>query len=171
MIEQSLVLIKPDGVERGLIGEVINRFERRGMKITALKMVWADENLAMKHYTDDITKRRGEKVRNMLVKFITEGPIVAMVVEGADAVEVVRKIVGATEPKSALPGTIRGDYCHISFSHADSIEVPIKNVIHSSGNAEEAKQEISIWFKPQEILDYMRVEELITIGRKAFKKD
>lgn len=166
MIEHSLVLVKPDGVERGLIGEIISRFERRGMKISALKMVWADEKLASRHYTDDLAKRRGQKVRDMMVHFITEGPIVAMVVEGVDAVDVVRKLVGDTEPKKALPGTIRGDFCHISFSHADSIDSPVKNIIHASGNVEEAKQEIAVWFDSKEIYDYMRAEEMLTMGRK-----
>ena len=98
MIERTLVLIKPDGVKRSLIGECISRFERRGLKIVGMKMKRADKEFAMKHYTEDITKRRGEKVRNNLINFIISGPVVAMVVEGVHAVEAVRKIVGAPAP-------------------------------------------------------------------------
>jgi nucleoside-diphosphate kinase len=149
MIEQTLVLVKPDGVARGLSGEIIKRFEQRGMKIVGLKLVKVSMDHAKKHYTEDIAIRRGEEVRNRALSFITEGPVVAMVIEGVDAVENVRKIVGTTESKSALPGTIRGDYTHVSFSHADEKESAVRNVIHASGNREEAKTEVSLWFSNQ----------------------
>ncbi len=125
-IQQTLVLVKPDGVKRQIIGEVIKRFEQRGFKIVGLKLVKIDDNLAQKHYTEDIAKRRGEKVRNNLLKFIKSGPVVAMAIEGVDAVENIRKICGETESKSALPGTIRGDLSHQSFSHADETNIALK---------------------------------------------
>lgn len=156
MIEQTLVLVKPDGVSRGLIGEVIKRFEQRGLKIVGLKLLKTDLDQAKKHYTDDISKRRGEKVRSMLLEFITEGPIVAMVVEGVNAIENVRKIVGPTESKSAQPGTIRGDFSHVSFDYADKKEMPVRNIIHASGNEEDAKIEVPLWFSIDEIHSYKR---------------
>ncbi|MBU2503888.1 MAG: nucleoside-diphosphate kinase [Nanoarchaeota archaeon] len=159
MIEQTLVLIKPDGVQRGLIGEVIKRFEQRGLKIVGLKLTHADNDLAQKHYTEDIAKRRGEKVRNKLLEFITSGPVIAMVLEGVDAIENVRKIVGDTESKSALPGTIRGDFSHVSYSHADEKEIPVKNIIHASSNPEDAKNELALWFSVDEIHSYSRSED------------
>lgn len=157
MIEKSLVIVKPDGVERGLIGEVIKRFEQRGIRVIGMKMVWIDEDFAKKHYTEDITKRRGEMVRKVLLKYITEGPVVVMVLEGIDVIDNVRKIVGDTEPKSALPGTIRGDYTHVSYKYADAKETSIKNIIHSSGSEKEAEQEIKLWFKKEEMHTYKTV--------------
>ena len=158
-IEQTLVLIKPDGVQRGLVGEVIKRFERCGLKIVGLKLTHVDNDLAKKHYTEDISKRRGEKVRNKLLKFIISGPVIAIVVEGVDAIENVRKIGGDTESKSALPGTIRGDFSHISFEHADTEEIPVKNLVHASANKEDAANELSLWFSIDEIYDYKRAED------------
>ena len=158
-IEQTLVLIKPDGVQRGLVGEVIKRFEQRGLKIVGLKLTHVDDDLAKKHYTEDISRRRGEKVRNKLLKFIISGPVIAIVVEGVDAIENVRKIIGDTESKSALPGTIRGDFSHISFEHADTKEIPVKNLVHASANKEDATNELSLWFSIDEIYDYKRAED------------
>lgn len=154
MIEKTLILLKPDCVARGLIGEIISRFEKAGLKIIAMKMTWIDKEFAKKHYTEDISKRKGEKVRNLLLDFIIEGPVVAMALEGIHAVEIVRKIVGDTEPKSALPGTIRGDYCHVSYDYADKKEKAIRNLIHASGNKKDAEAEIRLWFKPSELRDY-----------------
>ncbi len=124
MIEQTLVLVKPDGVQRGLIGETIKRFEQRGFKIIGLKLVKVDKNFAEKHYSD-IAERRGEKVFKSLMNYITEGPVVAIVVQGVNAVENIRKIVGPTESSSATPGTIRGDFSHTSFSYSDSKNLPL----------------------------------------------
>jgi len=156
MIQQTLVLIKPDGVSRGLIGEVIKRFEQRGLKIVGLKLVKPDMDLAKKHYTEDITKRRGEHVRNMLLDYVIEGPIVAMVVQGVNAIENVRKLAGSTESKSALPGTIRGDFSHVSYEYADDKKIPVKNIIHASGDESDAKYEVSLWFALDELHDYKR---------------
>jgi nucleoside-diphosphate kinase len=159
MIEQTLVLIKPDGVGRGLTGEVIKRFEKSGLKIVALKLTHVEKSFAEKHYTEDITIRRGEKIRKMLLDFICEGPVVAMIVQGVDAISNVRKLVGATESKSALPGTIRGDYSHVSYGHADEKEIPVRNVIHASSDSTDAKNELGLWFSIDEIHDYKRAGE------------
>lgn len=154
MIERTLILLKPDCVQRHICGEIITRFERAGLKIVGMKMVWCDEDHAKKHYTEDITRRRGEFVRNKLLKGITLGPVVAICLEGIHAIEIVRKIVGDTEPKSAVPGTIRGDYAHISYDHADKENKDVKNVVHASTSKEEAEDEIGIWFKPEELHSY-----------------
>lgn len=159
MIEQTLVLVKPDGVQRGLIGEIIKRFEQRGLKIVGLKLTKVEKDFAMQHYTEDISKRRGDEVREMLLDYVTSGPVVAMIVQGVDAVENVRKICGGTESKSAIPGTIRGDFSHVSFGHADERKMPVKNIVHSSGNKEEAEKELALWFSIDEIHNYRRVEE------------
>ncbi|MEM0465465.1 MAG: nucleoside-diphosphate kinase [Candidatus Pacearchaeota archaeon] len=159
VIEQTLVLIKPDGVERGLVGEIIKRFEQRGLKLVALKLVKIGKDHALKHYTDDLAKRRGEAVREKMVDFITSGPVVAMIIEGVDAVENVRKIVGSTESKEALPGTIRGDFSHVSFSHADENETIVKNIIHASSSKQDAEYETKLWFSLEEIHSYKRVDE------------
>ena len=158
-IEQTLVLIKPDGVKRGLIGEVISRFEKRGLKIVALKLDHVSKDHAQKHYTEDIAKRRGEHVRKRLLGFITSGPVVAMIIEGVDAIENVRKIVGATESKAALPGTIRGDFSHVSYSHADEKKMAVKNIIHASSDKNDAEYETKLWFSIDEIHDYKRSDE------------
>jgi nucleoside-diphosphate kinase len=163
MIEKTFVLIKPDGVKRSLTGEIVSRFEKVGLKILAIKMQSIDEEFAQKHYTDDITKRRGEKVRNLLLKYVTSGPIVAICLEGVNAIENVRKLVGATEPKSALPGTIRGDYAHVSYGYADDKEIAVLNLIHASGNKEDAEHELKLWFKEEELNNYKNVHEEHTL--------
>ncbi len=159
MIQQTLILIKPDGVQRGLVGEVIKRFEQRGLKLVALKLVKVSKDLALKHYTDDIAKRRGEQVRKRLLEFITSGPVVAMIIEGVDAIENVRKIIGSTESKAALPGTIRGDFSHVSYSHADEKEIAVKNIIHASADKKDAEYETKLWFSIDEIHDYKTSDE------------
>ena len=138
MIERTLVLIKPDGVQRGLVGEIIKRFEGVGLKIVGIKMTWINEMFAEKHYSD-IKERRGERVFNALMELITMGPVIAMVLEGVDAVEIVRKICGPTEPRTAPPGTIRGDYAHVSFHYSDEVNQAVRNVVHASGTKEEEK--------------------------------
>ena len=159
MIERTLVLIKPDGVQRCLLGKVLSRFEDAGMKIVGMKMVWVDKDFAGKHYTDDISKRRGEKVREMLLEYVVTGPIVVMVLEGVDAVSVVRKICGETAPADALPGTIRGDFAHVSFAYGDKISKALRNIVHASGNKKEAKQEIKLWFDDEEMHSYKTVHD------------
>src|SRR3972149_9187807 len=147
--EQSLVILKPDALDRGIVGEIITRFERVGMKMVGMKLLVSEKDAASKHYTEDLAQRRGEHVRTMMIEMLTSGPIVAMVWEGIDVVEVVRKMIGATEPKSAAPGTIRGDYGHISYRFADERKIGVFNLIHASATPEEALAEISIWFKSE----------------------
>ncbi|MEM4318646.1 MAG: nucleoside-diphosphate kinase [Candidatus Pacearchaeota archaeon] len=158
MIQRTLVLLKPDAVKRGLIGRIIQRFEDAGLKIVACKMVWVSKEHAAKHYYD-LGKRRGEHVKEKMVDFLTQGPILALVLEGIEAVDVVRKMVGGTEPKTAQPGTIRGDFAHLSFMHADTKGKAVPNLIHASGKVKEAKQEIKLWFKDKEIHSYKTVHE------------
>ncbi len=160
MIERTLVLLKPDAVQRALVGEIISRFERAGLKIVGMKLVWVDENFALKHYTEDLAKRRGEEVRKMMVKFLQEGPVVALAFEGVEAVENVRKLVGPTEPKAALPGTIRGDYAHVCFSYADQKKMVVRNLIHASGNKEDARYEVPLWFDKKELHGYKTVHDM-----------
>jgi nucleoside-diphosphate kinase len=160
MMERTLVLIKPDGVQRCLMGKIIQRFEDSGLKVIGMKMQWVDKEFAMKHYTEDIAERRGEKVRAQLLDFVTEGPVLAMVLEGVNAIENVRKIVGSTEPKSAPPGTIRGDFCHVSYSYADNKEIVVKNVIHASGDQKDAAAEVPLWFTPEELHSYKTVHDV-----------
>jgi len=141
-MERSLVLVKPDGVQRGLAGEIISRLERRGLKIVALKMLWMDNALAEKHYA----VHKDKPFFGDLIKFITSGPIIAAVFEGEKAVDSIRQTMGATDPKKASPGTIRADL-GLNMEH---------NMIHGSDSPENAEKEISIFFKPEEILTYSR---------------
>lgn len=160
MIERTLVLIKPDGVQRSLVGRILQRFEDAGLKISGMKMVWADEEYAKRHYTDDISKRRGEHVRKYLLDFIKEGPIIAFVLEGVNAIENVRKMVGSTEPKAALPGTIRGDFSHTSYAYCDDKKKVVKNLIHASSDAADAEREVAIWFAKHELHSYKTVHDI-----------
>ena len=153
-LERTLVLLKPDAIDRGIVGEILQKFERVGAKMVGMKLLVSAKDTAMSHYTEDLAKRRGEKVREMMIEMITSGPLVAMVFEGIEIVEVVRKLVGATEPKSALPGTIRGDYAHVSFKYADAKGIGIFNLIHASSSPEEAEVEIAVWFKSEELVSH-----------------
>lgn len=157
--ERTLVLLKPDAVQRGLMGEIISRFEKAGLKIVAMRLAWANKDQALKHYTEDIAERRGEKVRQVLVDFIVSGPVLALVIEGIDAIENVRMMAGQTEPKSAVPGTIRGDYSHVSFRHADEQGKAVENIIHASSDKKDAEREIYLWFNYDDIFDYQTVYE------------
>ena len=151
-LERTLVLLKPDAVHRGIVGEVLQRFERIGAKMVGMKLLISERDTAMKHYTEDLSKRRGAKVRKMMIDMLMLGPVVAVAFEGIDIVEVVRKLVGATEPKSAIPGTIRADYAHVSYHYANEKGIGIFNLIHASASSEEAEKEISVWFKPEELV-------------------
>ena len=170
MIERTLVLLKPDAVQRCVAGEIISRFERAGLKMVGMKMVWADADFAKKHYTEDISVRRGEHVRNKLIQFLQEGPVVALCLEGVNAIEVTRKIVGGTEPKTALPGTIRGDYAHHSYEWADSHNIAIKNLIHASSDKKDAENEVKLWFTSKELHSYRTVHDLHTLAPEEKKK-
>lgn len=165
-MERTLILLKPDALERGIIGEIITRFERVGVKAVGLKMLVSSKDTAEGHYTDDLAKRRGVKVRNQMIAMLTSGPIVAMVLEGVEIVEVARKMVGATEPKAAAPGTIRGDYAHVSFKHADQEGIGVFNLIHASSNPEEAKTEINVWFKKEELVEHAPAYTKFTLMKR-----
>ncbi len=143
--ERTYVMVKPDGVQRGLIGEVISRIERKGLKIVALRMNTISREVAEKHYAEHADK----PFFNSLIEFITSGPSVSMVVEGKNAVSVMREINGATNPVKASMGTIRGDFA------LDTA----RNVVHASDSIESAKREISIHFKDSEIVEYSRIDE------------
>jgi nucleoside-diphosphate kinase len=155
MFERTLVLIKPDGVQRQISGRIIQRFEDVGLKIVGMKMLWIDKTFARKHYSAHVDKPFYAGLEAM----ITEGPVIAMVLEGLHAVTLVRKLVGGTEPKSAQPGTIRGDFAHHSYEYTDKKGKAIKNLIHASGNAEEANAEVALWFDKKELHDYKTVHE------------
>lgn len=156
MIERSLVIIKPDGVQRGLVGEITKRFENTGLKIVGMKMVWADRKFAEEHYKAHKAKPFFKDV----VDFITEGPIVTFVIEGVHAVENVRKLVGSTSPNEAAPGTIRGDFAHISMKYASEKGSGGKNLIHASATKKEADEEIRLWFRKEELHSYKTLHEV-----------
>ena len=182
-IDQTVVLIKPDGVKKGIMGEVISRFERVGLKITAAKLIWVDKTFVGKHYADEDKYHEtvGEKtlenykkygldpnenlgtedpvkigrmVRNWNMEFLSSGPVLAVLLEGPDAVPIVRKMVGNTFPSEALPGTIRGDFALDSAYLSNIKKRTTRNIIHASGNKEEAEFEKKLWFKKDEIFEY-----------------
>ena len=155
MMEQTLLVIKPDGVQRSIVGEIITRFENMGLKIVAVRMVQVTKEFSRKHYSAHVNK----PFYKGLEEFITEGPVIAIVLEGLHAVETVRKLVGPTEPRKAPPGTIRGDYSHHSYEYTDAKGIAIKNLVHASGSLKEAKEEIILWFSPKEIHKYRRADE------------
>lgn len=188
-MERTLVILKADAVQRGIMGDIISRFEKVGLKIVGMKMLVPDEALANKHYPADRREfiegmgnktlenyveqgkdplaefghadphKIGLQVQRWLVEFITSGPVVAFVLEGPHAVELVRKIVGHTLPAKAQPGTIRGDYSFDSSALANESKRPIRNLIHASGNREEAELEINLWFKSDELFKYDTVHQ------------
>jgi nucleoside-diphosphate kinase len=186
--EKTLVLVKPDGVKRGLIGEVVSRIEKRGLKVIALEMIWANKEQVDGNYPDDEkwlnnvgektkatyekygydakkelgtddNEKIGKTVRGWLIDFMTSGPIVKMVVKGVHAVDMMRKMVGNTMPALAEMGTIRGDFSVDSSIAANKSKRAVRNVVHASGTIEEAEREIAFWFSPEEIHDYKRAEE------------
>lgn len=184
--ERTLVIIKPDGVQRTLIGEIIKRYERAGLKLAGIKMVVPTEDQIEKHYTLDPEWRRitgektiasylkkGEKmwtddpleVTNALLKklkkYMTSGPVIAMVWEGIHVTEVVRKITGGTEPRTSDVGTIRGDFVIDSYLVSDTDGRAVRNLVHASGTAKESEAEIAHWFKKDELVDYRLVQERI----------
>lgn len=163
-MERTLIILKPDAVQRGIVGEIITRFEKAGLKIIAMKMLQPDEAHYHHHYEtiSKMVSRRGQAAFDVTLKMMQEGPVIAAVLEGIGAVAIVRKMVGTTEPKEATPGTIRGDYAHVSFEHANGLNVGIPNIIHASGDVDEAKQEIAHWFKNAELYEYKTVHEKYT---------
>lgn len=184
--ERSLILLKPDTVQRGLMGEILSRFEKKGLRITGMKMVQATKEQAASHYfwsdeekmktgnrTLEIYKNKGielsetpiqiaERVQGKLVTFLTSGPVVAMVVEAAHAIEHVRKIVGHGSPLQADVGTIRADYTIDSYVIADDADRAARNLIHASSSVDEAERELKVWFDESEICDYdLAIEKVL----------
>ncbi len=186
--ERTLLILKPDSVKRGLAGEIVSRIEKRGLKIIALRMFWADKSQIDRHYpqSEEWIKRLGEKtlknykeygfdakkelgsddvleagklVRNWLIEYLTSGPMVKIVIEGVHAIKMVRKIVGPTMPADADMGTIRGDFSVDDATAANRDKRSIRNLVHASETFEEAEHEISFWFAPEEIFDYKRAED------------
>ena len=170
--ERTLVIFKPDAVQRGIVGEILSRFEKAGFKIVGSKMLKPDYDHYYHHYETigKMISRHNQKIFDITVEMMSEGPVIAMVLEGIEAVSFVRRMVGATESKSALPGTIRGDYSHMSFTHADKEDVGLPNLLHASGDPEEAKIEIAHWFSESELFDYETVHEKFTQKRKSHKQ-
>jgi len=181
--EYSVVLVKPDGVKRKIIGDIISRFEKIGFTLSASKLIWVDTTLIGKHYTNkkEYLKSVGERtlenynkfgfdageklgtndpveignlVRRWNMEFMSSGPVFAMLWEGSDVVPIIRKVVGSTFPSESLPGTIRGDYSYESPILANSEQRTIRNLVHASGSKEEAEFERKLWFKEEEIYNY-----------------
>lgn len=184
--ERTLVICKPDTIQRGLIGEIITRFERKGLKIIAMRMVLPTKKLAMDHYfwSDEEKEASGnrtiealsskgieitktakayaEDVQRRLYTYLTAGPVVVMVIEGAHAIEHVRKVVGHGNPLSADIGSIRADYSMDSYVVADEVDRAARNLIHASGNRSEADREIKVWFTEDDICDYdLAIEKIL----------
>lgn len=183
--ERTFVILKPDTVQRSLIGEVVKRFEQTGLKCTAMKMFVPDEESLLKHYhkSEEWFLKKGTNIVNDLmaqnlpiekepieygrdiirtvVKYMTAGPVIAMVLEGNQAVAVVTKIVGTTEPSTSDVGTIRGDYTIDSYGHASYENRAVRNLIHCSDAVSEAEREIAIWFDEDEIMNYSTAQERI----------
>ncbi len=191
--ERTLIFVKPDGVQRGLVGEVLHRFERAGLRLVGLKMVHARTDFLERHYPNDEgflrtlggkTKEAfaaagldvkqqtgsddplaiGRSVRGWLIEYVASSPVVAFVLEGIQAVGTTRKIVGDTLPFRAAPGTIRGDFSIDSPTAANLQRRPVRNLIHASGTTDEAAFEIPLWFRPEELFDYRRVDEGLIQG-------
>jgi nucleoside-diphosphate kinase len=180
--ERTLVLLKPDAVARSLVGEIIKRFERVGLKIVALKFLIPSQEQAYKHYVKneeeiealgkrsiegkkksgiDVSnqdpKELGKQIIDRLVRFLTAGPVVALVLEGNQAVAITRKLIGSTEPLQSDVGTIRGDYTIDSYLLADNDNRAVRNLVHASANVSEAEYEIKVWFSESELIDYKNV--------------
>lgn len=187
--ERTLVLLKPDAVKRQIVGELITRFERKGLKISALKLIQPTVELAGKHYTDseEWLKDSGERTynsyvekgveppmsardlalntRRKLMDGLTAGPLVAVVLQGAHVIEIVRKMRGATSPQAADVGTIGFDYSVDSYELADAGDWPIRNIIHASDSPENAEREIAIWFEKHDLIEYTSAIEHILYSK------
>ena len=184
--EKTFVIIKPDGVQRSLIGEIVGRFERVGLKLVGMKMRIPTAEMARKHYTIDPewVRKTGEKsIKNLklkgvvpfsedpmvagnkvlsgLEKYLSSGPVITMAWQGAHAVGIVRKLVGGTEPLTSDVGTIRGDFVLDSYQMSDTDGRAVRNIIHASGTVDEAKNEIDLWFKKDEVLNYKHIQDAI----------
>ena len=152
------MLLKPDAVARGLAGQIIARFEAAALKIVGTKMRQMDAEFARKHYFD-LEERAGAEVYNCTAGFIQSGPVIALAIEGVDAVAKVRKIIGPTFPDQAAPGTVRGDFAHQTKASSDVSGKAVMNLVHASGNSEEAKYEVELWFSADELFEYETLAE------------
>jgi len=183
--EKTLVLLKPDAVQRNLIGEIISRFERVGLKIVALKFLLPTKEQAFKHYVKneeeivalgnrsiegkkkngvivkETPKELGQSIVDRLVRFLSSSPVVAIVLEGNQAIAVTRKLVGSTEPLQSAVGTVRGDYTVDSYALADSGDRAVRNLVHASANQFDSEYEIKVWFSEKEIVSYKNVRDKI----------
>jgi len=186
--QRSLVLIKPDGTQRQLNGKIIKRIEAAGLKIIAMKFLFATREMVVDHYPsendwfnvvgkrtlDDYLKKNidpnvvfgsqdateiGKTIKEWLVDYVTSGPTLALIIEAYDAIGEVRKIVGATNPSAANPGTIRGDFSHDTIELANEQLRPLYNIVHASGSVEEAEDEIKVWFDENEIMEYEKIDD------------
>lgn len=155
--ERTLVLLKPDAVQRNLVGEIVGRFEKAGLKIVAMKLVLATKEQAYTHYK--INPNLPQTILDHLAKFLSASPVVAMVLEGNKAIPVVRKLVGSTEPLQSAPGTIRGDYTLDSYDLADKDGRAVRNLVHASSSVEDAEKETKVWFKDNELVNYKNLRE------------
>jgi nucleoside-diphosphate kinase len=179
-VERTLILAKQDAIHRGLVGEIIKRFEQKGMRIAGMKMDVPSKEIIEQHYTKDESMQIetgertistwksngkettetplevGNRIRDWNIKALVNKPVIAMVFEGFHSVEIGRKIVGHTEPRQALPGTIRGDFSAESYALADTFERTMINIVHASGRPHEAEREIKVWFKDDEVCDYSK---------------
>lgn len=185
-MERTLVILKPDAVKRAITGEIITRFEKAGLKIIGCKMMVPGMELLKKHYPDALIPIVGNKTKEdwdvygieysetieeigkMIIdstrEFMRSAPVIALVLEGGHAVEIIRKMVGKTGPKDSAPGTIRGDYAHLSLGRASLQRKGAANIIHASGTPEEAQKEIEMWFNSDELFDYTTVHESLTFA-------
>lgn len=160
-VERTLVLLKPDALARGLVGRIIQRFEDAGLKVVGSKMKLMDAEFTRRHYFD-LEERFGKSVYNATAAFMQQGPVFALVLEGVEAAKNVRRMVGNTFPNEAPAGTIRGDFAHTSKAYCETQHKVVANLIHASGNSEEAKYEVDLWFDPSELFDYQTLAERYT---------
>jgi nucleoside-diphosphate kinase len=167
-MEQTLVVFKPDAVMRGIVGEILTRFERAGFKVVGMKMVQPDYDHFHGHYEGigTLKTRKGDEIFESQLAAMQVGPVIAMVLEGVEAVEFVRKMVGDTQPKTAAPGTIRGDYAHVTYGQAASVGMGVANLVHASATTDEAEKEIAHWFSESELFDYNTVHDMFTQPKK-----
>ena len=167
-MQKTLVVLKPDAVKRWLIGEIITRFEKVWLHLVAMKMVWVDDELAHKHYEGigTMITRYGNEIFQVNAEFMKSGPVIAMMWEWPEVIAVVRKMVGSTEPKSSLPGTIRWDYSMASYGYVNENWAWLTNLIHASANEEEASQETALWFNTEEVHNHEMIWQEFKRGHK-----
>jgi nucleoside-diphosphate kinase len=163
-MERTLIIFKPDAVMRGIVGEVLARFERAGLKIIGMKMLQPDYERLHNHYEGigTLQTRKGKDIFESQLKTMMLGPVIAMVLEGVESVEFVRKMVGSTEPKAAAPGTIRGDYAHVNYAQPAAAGLGVPNIVHASATNDEAEKEIALWFDEDELCQYDVVHNKFT---------